>query len=432
MSSTPPDGTRLRVRAVLSDRFSVVLAVCLVVAAVGAGLVYTTHVDPGTETETRTVSSLTVESEYAYSAEVTRPNPVFATGTVLDDRNTFFTRISPELDVEVATRYAAPSAEDVTVEMRSTLVLRNVGEEGTVYWRETEPLATETASSVAPDETVTAAFDLNGSAVDARVASIDEQLGASPGETETLVRTDIAVDGTVGGVPTTRSQTVDMTIDRAGETYTVDDPGLQSDTTEQTQEVTVERSYGLLRSVGGPTLLLVGLAAGGGLWYARRKSNLELTAAEREYLSYRDDRSEFDEWITALRLPASVHDRPEAKASSLRDLVDFAIDNDTGVVEDPTTGCFHAVAGECVYTYRPPHAGSDDGTTAPDGDDERANGAVAPVEPAESQQSSETGPEQSELQPTARPERAESVGDDGTSPPDETDANERDANDESS
>jgi len=199
MSSPTPDDTRLRVRAVLSSRFNVILAVCLVLAAVGAGLVYTTHVDPGTETETRTVSSLTVESEYAYSAEVTQPNPVFATGTVLDGRDTFFTQVSPELDVEVATRYTAPSAEDVTVEMSSILVLRNVGEGGTVYWRETEPLTTETASPVAPDETVTAAFDLNSAAIDERAASIDEQLGASPGQTETLVRTDIVVDGTVGG-----------------------------------------------------------------------------------------------------------------------------------------------------------------------------------------------------------------------------------------
>lgn len=423
MFSTAPDTSRLRAQAVLSNRFSVVLAVCLVLAAVGAGLVYTTHVDPGTETETRTVSSLTVESEYAYSAEVTQQNPVFATGTVLDGRDTFFTRISPELDVEVTTRYAAPSAEDVTVQMSSTLVLRNVGEEGTVYWRETEPLTTETASPVAPDETVTAAFDLNNEAINARAASIDEQLGASPGQTETLVTTDIVVEGTVGGVPTTRSQTIDMTIDRTGETYTVDEPGLQSDTTEQTEEVTVERSYGMLRSVGGPLLLIVGLAVSGSLGYARREGTLDLTPAEREYLSYRDDRSEFDEWITTFQLPASVHDRPEAEASSLRDLVDFAIDNDTGVVNDPTTGCFHAVAGECVYTYRPPHAGSDDETAASADDDERANVTVATAERAESRQHSETGSEQSGSQPTARPESVAPAGDDGTNPPDESDAN---------
>lgn len=71
----------------------------------------------------------------------------------------------------------------------------------------------------------------------------------------------------------------------------------------------------------------------GGLAYARREVDLALAPTEREYLSYRDDRAEFAEWITAIRLPESVHERPEAEASTLRDLVDFAIDNDTGVVE---------------------------------------------------------------------------------------------------
>jgi len=51
MSQTSPSETRLRLRAVLNAQFTVILAVCLVAAAVGGGLAYTTHVDPGTETE---------------------------------------------------------------------------------------------------------------------------------------------------------------------------------------------------------------------------------------------------------------------------------------------------------------------------------------------------------------------------------------------
>jgi hypothetical protein len=145
-----------------------------------------------------------------------------------------------------------------------------------------------------------------------------------------------------------------MTVTHGGDTYSVSEPGVQSDTTERTERVTVDRSYGTLRSLGGPLLLLVGLVGAGGIGYATREYDLALTPAERAYLSYRDDRSEFDEWVTTFRLPAAVHERPTAEADSLRDLVDFAIDNDTGVVEDPATGAFHAVAGEVVYTYRPP------------------------------------------------------------------------------
>jgi len=368
MSSAPSE-TRLRLRAVLNAQSTTILVVCLLLAAVGAGLVYTTHVDPGTTEESRTVSSLTVESEYRHSATVTEPNAVFATGSVLDGRDTYFTRIAPRLDVDVATSYAASSAENVTVEVDSTLVIRNVGEGDTVYWRETEPLASETVSDVAPGETVNASFTLNSTAIDGRVASIEEQIGASPGETETFVTTEVAVDGTVGEVPTASTQTLDMTLTHGDDTYSVSEPGVQSDTASRTERATVERSYGTLRSIGGPLFLLVGLVGAGGIGYATREFDLALAPAEREYLSYRDDRSEFDEWITTFRLPESVHDRPTAEAGSLRDLVDFAIDNDTGVVEDPQTGGFHAVSGEFVYTYRPPALAGTAGDpgTEPDG-----------------------------------------------------------------
>lgn len=355
MSSDPsPNETRLRLRALLNAQFVVILAVCLLVAAVGAGLVYTTHVEPGTEAETQTVSSLTVESGYVHSAEVTEPNSVFATGTVLDDRNTYFTRIAPELDVDVEASYTSDAASDVDVALESVLVIRNVDDEGVVYWTERETLATAVALDVAADETATASFALNSSAVDETAAAIEEELGASPGTTETFVVTTVDVDAELAGEPTSYTRTIEMELDHGGDTYTVTEPGLQSDTTDRTEEVVVEQEYGLLRSVGGPLLLLLGLAGAGGLVYARRETGLALTPAEREYLSYRDDRSEFDEWITQIRLPESVHEREEAEASSLQDLVDFAIDNDTGVVEDPTTGAFHAVTPGFLYTYRPP------------------------------------------------------------------------------
>jgi len=372
MSQNSPSETRLRLRAVLNAQFAVILAVCLVAAAVGGGLVYTTHVDPGTETESRTVSSLTVETEYVHSAEVTEPNSVFDTGTVLDGRNTYFTRVAPVLDVDVQTSYAAGAASDVEVSFESVLVIRNVGSEGgTVYWDDRETLTTETVSGVEPGETASASFALNSSEVAATASEIESELGASPGETETFVATAVTVEGTINGEPTSYARTIEMTLTPGGDTYSVSEPGVQSDTTEQTEPVTVERSYGPLRSAGGPLLLLAGLAGAGGLAYARREVDLALTPAEREYLSYRDDRSEFAEWITVIRLPESVHERPEAEASTLRDLVDFAIDNDTGVVEDPATDAYHAVTDEFVYTYTPPRLAvetADDAETAEDGE----------------------------------------------------------------
>ncbi|WP_281194868.1 DUF5305 domain-containing protein [Halorubrum sp. F4] len=392
-ASTGPDETRLRLRAFLDAQLSVLLVVCLLVAAVGGGIVYTTHLDPGTETQTRTVSSWTVESGYSHSAEVTEPSPVFSIGDELTNRSTYFATVAPELDVAAEVTYAIDpargvdaddAAENVDVAVDSTLVVRNVGEEGTLYWQQRESIDSTTAENVAPGETVSAPFTLNSTAIDERVSAIEEQLGASPGQTETFVVTDVELTGTLNGENVTYTRSVQFGISHEGATYTVSDPGVQSDGDEQQVTETVERTYGPLRGIGGPALLVVGLLGVAGIGYGRYEGVLDVSEAERAYLSYRDDRSEFDEWITQVRLPSEVHDRPEAHAEGLRDLVDFAIDNDTGVVEDPNTGAFHAVSGEFVYTYRPPLApgwGADDGEgvagSTLDGNDDPGDGEPA-------------------------------------------------------
>jgi len=197
MSQTPlakPDSASERV---LNAQFTVILAVCLVAAAVGGGLAYTTHVDPGTETELRTVSSLTVESEYVHSAEVTEPNSVFDTGTVLDGRNTYFTRVAPVLDVDVGDELRGRRRE------RHRYLLR-VGARDTerrqrrrdrLLGRAGDADDRDGLGGVEPGETATASFALNSSEVDATASEIESDLGASPGETETFVTTAVTVEG---------------------------------------------------------------------------------------------------------------------------------------------------------------------------------------------------------------------------------------------
>jgi hypothetical protein len=91
----------------------------------------------------------------------------------------------------------------------------------------------------------------------------------------------------------------------------------------------------------------------------RRRDALELTAAERDYHAFRDDRAEFDEWVVRARLPESVLDRERADAETLADLVDYAIDADVGVVEDTRTGAFYAVTPELLVAFDPPELHDD-------------------------------------------------------------------------
>jgi hypothetical protein len=103
----------------------------------------------------------------------------------------------------------------------------------------------------------------------------------------------------------------------------------------------------------------------------RYRHTFELSDAEAVYLRYRDDRTEFDEWIARIRLSSHVHDLPRAEAATLADLVDFAIDADVGVVEDPATEEYYVTHGEMLYVFEPPPVPHESGETEDVAPDER-------------------------------------------------------------
>lgn len=353
----------LRVRAALDRWFVPVFVVLLATAAVGGALTHTAHVDPGTEQRERTAGSWTVTAEYDHGAVVTESNSLFETGTELADRRTYFRRVAPVLDATVSASYAAERAENVTVSLRSRLVLAattgtdradGAAEGRRDLWSQSERLGETTETDVASGESVSQTVAVNASEVAQRFERISDELGAIPGEENATVETDVVVSGTIDGEPVEYTRTVVLDLELQSDAYTVVERGVGADQRERTEFVAVEREYGPLRTVGGPALLVAGLGLAGGLVAARRRGRIALSDPESERLAYLDDRAEFDAWIVRMRPPDAAFDRPAATAESLADLVDYAIDTDAGVLEDPRTGAYHVLGDTYRYTYEPP------------------------------------------------------------------------------
>jgi hypothetical protein len=124
-----------------------------------------------------------------------------------------------------------------------------------------------------------------------------------------------------------------MSVTRDGGIYRVADSGPTVDSGQQREERTVAVAPGPLRAFGGPVLLLVAVGACVGLAAGRRRGALTVTEREREWLAYRDARSEFDEWITTVRVAEPDRDAT-IEIESLEGLVDVAIDTDRRVLVD--------------------------------------------------------------------------------------------------
>ncbi|MFB6140275.1 MAG: DUF5305 domain-containing protein [Halosimplex sp.] len=397
-------GVPLRIRAVLDGRLGTLFACCLVVVAAGAVVTYSSRVKPGTHREQRVVDEWALNGSFSHASTVTRAvDTPFETGAVVRNRSVYFQRVMPVLNGNVIVRTPGSGAPvDVVIERR--LVVESVaptadGEAPLVYWRDTRSLG-RNRTVAEPDRPARIPFELNVTRALSEARNASERLG-SPGEIRIRLVAAIEATRRVDGART-RHHTYAMSITPDQGTYRVEGSPSTERFTE-TESVTVPNRPGAVREVGGPLLLFVGLAGLVALVAARWWGAIPLSDTERSWLEYRTHRAEFDEWITTIRLPDEAETLPTAHAETLADLVDFAIDTDSAVVEEPDGGIYHVVHDGYRYTYEAtPNLASEtsvlasDAEPATDGDAPRGSEASAPLADGDGGARSDASPDDSD------------------------------------
>jgi hypothetical protein len=364
---------QVRVRRLVDDYAVPVVGMLVVVVVLGGYVTYVSHVDPGTETEVVEDASWSSTAQYSHQAQVTTNTSVFDRGTVLQNRGSYLTAVAPVLNGTFSYRYEATDGGDLQVGTDHVLVLRSVsegeGQDIVEYWRIEEDLNATSADSVGPGDTVDTAFALNVSDVNRRLDSIDEELGGTPGQTAVLVQTRVTLSGTRNGQPVNQTRTYEMRIDTQQNVYSVGNDGPQTNSGEQTREVTVEATYGPVRTVGAPLLALVSLlgafVVAGGHW----QGVFDVTDAERTQLDYTSAYQEYEDWISTAHVPDSALTGPQVAVETLGGLVDVAIDSNRRVLEDQDRGLCVVLVDDVTYVYEIPSVHEADPLTAdPDPD----------------------------------------------------------------
>lgn len=348
---------KLRARALLSKQFGTLVLALIILAGVGGVLTYGAYEQPNTSVRTDEVTVWTSDGSFTHRATVidnaSRVGPVFEPGQVVRDRSVYFKSIMPVLNGTFGYRYTADSG-DLDVTVRQHLVIRSVGgqgEDGTEYWRRTRTLGTKRAT-LAPGERVTVPFSVNVTDALATADRIHEQLG-DPGETRTSVNVTVTLSGTAGGRPVNRTLQYALPLRPQSGIYRVGAGGDRRAFTRLTRE-TVRVPPGAFSAIGGPLFVAVGVLGLLVFGAARYAGRLALSDSERAWLEYRDDRSDFDEWISSVRLPEEAERLPVAEADRLADLVDVAIDTDNPVLESPDDDRYFVVHDGYRYTFDAP------------------------------------------------------------------------------
>lgn len=347
----------LRYRSLVADNLAVVVILLFVVGVVGGWLTATAYLAPGTTTAAESVTEWQSTGEFTHRATVTQPNPLYETGTTLVNRTVYFTRLTPTLDGTYTFGYAARESGTLSGQITVEAVLRGVSgddRDAADLWQTRHVLNETTVSELSPGETVRVPFSVDLATLRNRSSAIQESLDTTQSRPYVDIVATVTYDGTINGRSVSDRARHTLSTELQGNLYRMDDARPQVDEHTTTRRVRVPASSGPLHRVGGPSLLGLSVLGLGLVGYAFRRNALDVTPRERAVLTYRDDRTDYDEWITSMSLPDDVFDRPQATTDSLARLVDFAMDTDNAVVEDPSRNAFVVVDDGCCYVYTPP------------------------------------------------------------------------------
>ncbi|SDG21290.1 DUF5305 family protein [Halorientalis regularis] len=350
-----------RIRSTVDGQFGAVVFVLVATLLVGGWLTYGAYATTETTVEQEQRAQAQYVGAFDHEADVVVDSPVFDAGTTLSNRTAYFTQATPVLDGTFRYTYTATDGGNVSVTATVEAVFRSVadGEDGGEYWRVTRPL-NRTTASIEPGETVRLSFSENVTELLNESQRYDESVGGTPGTLAVAFAADVTTEGTVNGRSVARSQTYRLGLSADDSVYRVDDPGTITNATKQTRAVRTQVQPGLVGRVGGPALLVVGLLGLLALGTLRYQGQLALSEAERAYMAYERDRNEYEEWITAARLPPEARDGPTVEVDSLEGLVDIAIDSDRRVIENGPDGEYVTVVDDVVYRFSaPPEPDSD-------------------------------------------------------------------------
>lgn len=346
-----------RVRILIADWFAVIAAAMLILGLIGVGLGITAQVGAEEETVDQVITTWSGEGTVDHQATVTEPNSIYPVGTIFEDQSVYPMAIAPRLEgivyFEHETAHDASLDVEVSIDLVSEHTQSHEGEQDTL-WRESRTIQSATQSAVQPGEPVEVPFEVDVEEAINRTSAIGTEFATGGGETRLDVT--IEINGTVDGDPVDRTETKQLLLTTRSGSYSLTSGDPIRTTRTATVQEPAESSGTPIYLQGGPIvggLALLGVAT---LVTGRATGRLDVTDAERRYLTYEDHRDTYDEWIVSITLPGHLFEQPRAEASSLESLVEFAIDVDTCVIEDTSRDGYFVPYDGVLYIYRPPPA----------------------------------------------------------------------------
>lgn len=333
----------------MSGTFIIVLGIAIVFSSFWT---YETYTKTVYEDQEELVSSYTQYGKYAYTAPVTKTNPLYPKGTSLDmGKPAYFLAVSPTLDVSFTYSLNATDSADLSIERETIIVATSKegsGENQKIVWQKEFPVEYIEVYDIKDEEEITHEFSLNISEIQSMVTGVQDQLKYSPNTTIEIV-THINYKGEINGEETNGAKDFAVPLIINSAYYQMPEELEFSENTDTYKKYRVKKDPSLSTIKLPLSLLLLSTILVGMLIPCTRMSKVDPAYIEKQEKKHRY--SPFKEFISKGKLPENRNSLMQVEISSLQDLVDVAVDMNARVINDTGSGAYFIIHNNVLYIF---------------------------------------------------------------------------------
>lgn len=362
--------TRLPVttRVIIQRYTTVILAVFVLTAVLGAGGLYFINSSPEVNEQTETIAEWSTAAAFSHSAVVHSGTTVFSIGEQLTDRSLYFTQVSPIIDGEYIISHDGQISDgggtiDLWLVLRSSEQRTVDGQKQDVtHWEQRKRLRTVDAQPFTSGDVQRVPFSVNTSAVREQLAQIESELGASPGTTEAVVVSDVSFTGVVAGEQLSETRSDEIQIALESNTVTIASDVEPPTTQAVTEVITTSAAPPVLLSYAGTSVIIIGITGSVSFLWLNSIGAFTLSPAERRRREYQRTREEYDQWICRGSVP-EIEPQLAIELDTLADATTVAVSNGSVVIEQLQPVHQYVVLKEnIIYRFTPPDSTAEQST----------------------------------------------------------------------
>jgi len=337
----------------LIDKALVLTFIFALITIISCFWIYDNYVENSYIDQKQMVSSYIQHGNYTYSAPVTKINPIYPKGSILEmGKPVYFLAVSPVLNASFEYSLNSTGPVDLGIDVQS-MVVATSKEEGSeensrIIWRKEFPVGDVDIVNIKGGEVFTHHFSIDVPELQSKITDVQNKLQYFPNMTLEIV-TRVEYKGEINGKEVSNSTDFAIPLIISSSYYQMPQVLNFSEPNNEYKKYRVKNDFPL-SDIKLPLFIFLLSTIMMGMMLSCRRIN----KVNSDYIKKLENESndlQFKEFISKGKIPKNTNSLLKIEIFSLQDLVDIAVDINEKVIYDSEIGKYFIVHNNLLYLF---------------------------------------------------------------------------------